>query len=101
MAETSETSAALQDYDLPDFDLPVGVAVLAGAVAGSLGAFLFLTHRGSRVRQDLTARLDRALEGLDTVLTGWNDVQQRASALRGIADAARPSRGSSTGDPVS
>ena len=77
-----EPSRALADYDLPDLDLPVGLAIVGGAVLGGLAGFLFLTARGSRARHDIAVVIDRLLDGLDTTLASWNDVQQRASDAR-------------------
>ncbi|MBA2356085.1 MAG: hypothetical protein H0V80_15650 [Acidobacteria bacterium] len=90
---------SLQDYSLPDFDLPVGAAVVGGALIGSFGAFLFLTARGTVLRHDLTARFERLLEGLETVLTGWGDLQQRATGLRSLIDTSRNTRRSDASSP--
>lgn len=96
----ANVSDVLQDFELPDVDMPVGVAVLGGALLGAVGAFLFLTERGGQVRRDISAKLDHLLGGFDQVLTGWNDLQQRASGLRGFVDGQGTGRSSTREQPV-
>ncbi len=51
------------------------------------------------LRHDLTARFERLLEGLETVLTGWGDLQQRATGLRSLIDTSRNTRRSDASSP--
>ncbi len=75
--------------EIPDIDLPIGVAMVGGALLGSLAGFLFLTARGSRVRQDLAFTVERLLGGLDTTLTSVVSATQRLEETR-RAFAGRP-----------
>lgn len=88
-----EPTYALADYDLTDVDLPVGLAVLGGALLGGIAGFLFLTARGTRARRDISRTIDRAFHELDTLLESWGNVQQRAAHARGDT-AGRPAHAS-------
>ena len=68
--------------EIPDIDLPVGVAMVGGALLGSLAGFLLLTARGARVRQDLALTVERLLGGLDTTLTSVVSATQRLEETR-------------------
>ena len=77
-----EPTNALADYDLPDLDLPMGVAVIGGALLGGVAGFLFLTARGARTRHDIALVVERMFDGLDTMLASWDHVQHRAAEAR-------------------
>ena len=79
-----EPTNALADYDLPDLDLPTGVAVVGGALLGAFAGFLFLTARGARARHDIALVVERMFDGVDTLLTSWEHVQRRASEARRV-----------------
>ena len=82
----NEPTSALADAQhlVPDFtDLPAGTAVLAGALLGGLGGFLFLTARGEQLRRDIAATASRLLEGLDSALESWAHLQQQGEKWRG------------------
>ena len=64
----------LPQYDTPELDLPVGLAVLGGAVLGGLAGYLLLTARGMRLREEIEGLVDRLFDGLDTAM----DSRQRA-----------------------
>jgi len=75
-----DTTSALTDSQQLAPDLPIGVAILAGALLGGLGGFLFFTSRGGHVRHDLTRTSASLLEGLDSALAGWATLQQHGAA---------------------
>jgi hypothetical protein len=80
-----EPTTALADVQhlVPDLsDLSPGTAVVAGALLGGLGGFLFLTARGAQVRHDLSATASRLLEGLDAAFEGWAHLQQQGEKWR-------------------
>lgn len=64
-------------------DMSPGAAVLAGAVLGGLGGFLFLTSRGTQVRHGVLDTTSRLLDGLDAALSGWTHLQRQGETWRG------------------
>lgn len=81
-AAMHDTTRALADSPHLAPDLPPGVAILAGALLGGLGGFLFFTTRGGQVRHDLERQAASLLGGLDAALAGWASLQRHATALR-------------------
>jgi hypothetical protein len=77
-----ETTSAFADVEQLVPDLPTGAALMAGAILGGLGGFLFLTSRGAQVRHDLTSTASRLLQGLDAALDGWAQLQRHGDAWR-------------------
>jgi hypothetical protein len=80
----AEPTNALADYDLPDLDLPMGVAVVGGALLGGLAGFLLLTARGARARHDIALVVERMFDGVDTLLASLEHVQHRAAEARRV-----------------
>lgn len=78
----AETTSALADVENLVADLPTGTAILAGAILGGVGGFLFLTSRGAQVRHDLTTTASRLLDGVDAALNGWAQLQRHGNAWR-------------------
>ena len=86
----TDTTSTLAHDSLHAPDLPPALAVLAGAVLGGLGGYLFLSARGSRARHDLAVAATHLLDGVDAALAGWTRVQERAAAVRNAVPPARP-----------
>lgn len=78
-----DTTHALADTHPLRSEMSAGAAVLAGAVLGGLGGFLFLTSRGTQVRQGVLDTTSRLLDGLDGALSGWAQLQRQGEAWRG------------------
>lgn len=78
----AETTSAIADVEHLVADLPTGTALLAGAILGGLGGFLFLTSRGAQVRRDLSTTASHLLDGLDSALNGWAQLQRHSNAWR-------------------
>lgn len=62
--------------DRPDLDLPVGLAVLGGAVVGACAGYLLLTARGTRLREELEDLVERLFDGADSALGSWRRAQR-------------------------
>lgn len=66
--------------DRTRLDVPAGVAVLGGAVAGGLAGYLLLTNRGLRAVADLEQAIERLVAGIDTSLDSWARARHRTEA---------------------